>query len=127
MQGTAVLASGARRFTIILVGVLAGTGIPAVLVGLALGVGIRRAVSVTFYCVGAALLAGTVITGVRGPLRADYKTEPGPLGRLVAPRTIRRATAEERSEGTRLAVFLFAVGMLVLLVGAALDPVHNNF
>lgn len=119
--------AGARRFTIILGGVLVGTGIPAVLVGLALGVEIRRAVSVTFYCVGAALLAGTVITGVRGPLRADYKTEPGPLGRLVAPRNIRRATMEERSEGTRLAVFLFAVGMLVLLAGAALDPVHNNF
>ncbi len=121
-----MLRAGVRRFTLILLGVLVGTGIPAVLIGLAIGE-VRRALSVTYYCVGAALLVGTVVTGVRGPLRADSRTEPGPLGRLLAPRTIRRATAEERLEGHRLAIFLFVVGMLVLVVGAALDPVHNNF
>lgn len=121
-----MLRAGARRFTMIILGVLAGAGIPALLVGLAIGE-VRRAMSVTYYCVGAALLVGTVVTGVRGPLRADYHTEPGPLGRLLAPRTIRRRTAEERMEGHRLAIFLFVVGILILAVGAALDPVHNNF
>jgi hypothetical protein len=122
-----VLWAGARRFALIFAGVLLGTGIPALLIALAAGIDLRRALSVTYYCVGAALLAGTVVTGIRGPFRADYKTEPGPLGRLTAPRTIRKATIEERMEGHRLAVFLFAVGILVLIVGAALDPVHNNF
>jgi hypothetical protein len=122
-----LLRAAARRFGLILGGVLVGAGVPAALFALAAGIDLRRALSVAYYCVGAALLAGTVVTGVRGPFRADYKTEPGPLGRLIAPRSIRRATTEERGEGQRLAVFLFVVGMLILLVGAALDPIHNNF
>jgi hypothetical protein len=122
-----MLRAAARRFTIILVGILAGTGVPGALLGLAIGSGLRRSLSVTYYSVGAALLVGTVVTGVKGPFRAEYSTEPGPLGRLLAPRSIRSATTDERLEGQRLAVFLFVIGMIVLVIGAALDPIHNNF
>ncbi|HEV2591519.1 MAG TPA: hypothetical protein VGU02_06455 [Gaiellaceae bacterium] len=100
---------------------------PGLLFGLALGASARRSLSLTYYCVGAALLVGTVVTGVKGPFRAEYKTEPGPLGRLVAPRNLRKATMEERMDGQRLALFLFVIGIIVLAIGAAFDPVHNNY
>lgn len=124
-----MLQAAARRFSIILGGTLVGTGIPGLLLGLAIGAGARRSLSVTYYCVGAALLVGTVVTGVKGPFRGEFRgpAEPGPLGRLVAPRTLRRATTEERMEGQRLAVFLFVIGIIVLAIGAAFDPIHNNF
>jgi hypothetical protein len=121
--------AAARRFSIILGGTLVGTGVPGLLLGLAIGSSARRSLSVTYYCVGAALLVGTVVTGVKGPFRGEFRgrAEPGPLGRLVAPRTLRRATTDERMEGQRLSVFLFAIGIIVLRIGAAFDPIHNNF
>ena len=122
-----MLRAAARRFTIILGGILAGTGVPGALLGFAIGSGLRRSLSVTYYSVGAALLVGTVIIGIKGPIRAEYSTEPGPLGRLLAPRSLRAATTDERMDGQRLAVFLFVIGMIVLVIGAALDPIHNNF
>ena len=124
-----MLRAAARRFSLILGGTLVGTGVPGLLLGLAIGASARRSLSVTYYCVGAALLVGTVVTGVKGPFRAEYRgrVEPGPLGRLTAPRTLRRASTDERMEGQRLAGFLVAIGIIILAVGAAFDPIHNNF
>jgi hypothetical protein len=95
------------------------------LFGFAAGADLRRAISVGLYIVGAALLVGCFVVGVRGPLRgvsASGETVP-----LFGARGVRRATGSERSEASRTAILLFLIALSLILIGSAFDPVHSNF
>jgi hypothetical protein len=115
-----------RRIGIILGSLIGGTAAISLLIGLAAGSSARRALSVGFYIAGAALLSGTLIMGIRGPLRPEWKDESQTMGRFLGPRGVRRATAEERSQSHRSSLFLFTLGIAMLGIGIVLDPVHNN-
>lgn len=114
-----------RRLSIILGSLVGGTAVISLLIGLAAGSSARRALSVGFYIGGAALLSGSLIMGVRGPLRPEWKDEQT-AGRFLGPRGVRRATQDERSSAHRSSLFLFGLGLTMLVIGAVLDPVRNN-
>lgn len=114
-----------RRISIILGSLIGGTAVIALLIGLAAGSSARRALSVGFYIAGAALLSGTLIMGIRGPLRPEWKDEQS-MGRFLGPRGVRRATPEERSQSRSSSLFLFGLGLAMIGIGIVLDPVHNN-
>lgn len=112
---------------LIIFGSLAGgTAVVSLLLGLAAGSSVRRALSVGFYIVGAALLSGTLIMGIRGPLRPEWKDDSQSMGRFLGPRGVRRATPEERSQSRSSSLFLFGLGLAMIVIGAVLDPVHHN-
>lgn len=115
-----------RRIAIILGSLIGGTAVVSLLIGLAAGSSVRRALSVGFYLAGAALLSGTLIMGIRGPLRPEWKDESQTMGRFLGPRGIRPATPEERSQSRSSSLFLFGLGIAMLVIGTVLDPVHHN-
>lgn len=94
-----------------------------------------RAVAVGFYAVGAAILIGSFVIGVRGPLRpesgegkeGEMHPPRGILGGGIFPRAVRRATGAERSDSKRNSIALFLLGIALVLIGTAFDPTRRAF
>ena len=120
-----MLLAGVRRIVVFSVPLLVGTAGLSALLGAAAGAGIERAVSVGFYVLGAILLVGCFVFGVRGPLRGVSRTGEG--APLLGAASVRRATSDERSDATRTAVLLFVLGILVIVLGSLVDPTHSTF
>ena len=120
-----MLVAGIRRLATITGGVLAATVVLSLLLGLAAGAGAERSISVGLYILGAVLLAGCFVFGVRGPLRGVSST--GEATSVVGARRLRTATPDERSESTRVALLLFVVGLAIVMLGSVIDPTHRAF
>lgn len=120
-----MLLAGVRRLATIGAALLATTVVLSLLLGLAAGANLGRAIAVGLYVLGVILLVGCFIFGVRGPLRGVSET--GETAPIIGARGYRRATADERTESTRIALLLFALGIAVILIGSAVDPTHNAF
>jgi hypothetical protein len=120
-----VLRDAVRRLALIYAGVLGTTIVLSLLIGLAAGAHVSRSVAIGCYVGGAALLAGCFVVGVRGPLRGVSGT--GETVPLFGARSVRRASAEERSEASWTAVALFLLGLSLVVIGALLDPAHRTF
>jgi hypothetical protein len=120
-----MLLGAARRILIIVAGVLGVTTVLSLLIGLAAGSGAARSVSVGLYLVGAMLLVGCFVTGVRGPLRGVGRG--GDTVPLLGARRVRRATGDERTDAAQTAIFLFGLGLALIVVAALIDPAHKAF
>ena len=120
-----MLLRAARRIAIILGGIAGVTVAVSVVIGLIAGSGLARSVSVGFYVAGVALLAGCFIVGARGPLRGVNRT--GETVPVLGARRVRRATGEERADSVQTALFLFALGLVLVVVAALIDPAHQAF
>ena len=120
-----MLRQAVRRLALIYAGVLGTTILASLLLGLAAGAKLDRSVSIGFYVAGAVMLAGCFVVGVRGPLRGVSRT--GETVPLFGARAVRRATDEERSESSWVAVALFLLGLSLVVLGALFDPAHRTF
>jgi hypothetical protein len=120
-----MLFAAARRIAVICGPVVAITVAISAALGVAAGAGIERSVSVGLYVLGALLLVGCFLFGVRGPLRGVSET--GEATALIGARRTRRASNDERSEATQTALLLFVFGILVIVAGSLIDPVHSTF
>jgi hypothetical protein len=120
-----VLLGAARRILIIFAGTVGATVLLSLLVGLAAGSGVARSVSVGLYIAGVLMLVGCFVVGARGPLRGVTRT--GETVPLLGARGVRRATTDERSDAARTAVFLFLLGLALVVLGALIDPARNAF
>lgn len=120
-----------RRFAILLAATAAGVGAVAVLLGLAIGSPLQRALSVAYYIVGAFLIVLGFFAGNRGPLRGKISDEDEPIAGLfgtgLALRGARRATGgEQRDTLATAAIFLF-VGAWLILLGILADTSAELF
>ena len=120
-----MLAAGFRRLAVAGGAMLAVTVVLSLLFGLAAGAGAARSVSVGLYILGALLLVGCFVFGVRGPLRGVSST--GETTSVVGARRLRTATPEERTTSTRVALLLFALGIAVVVIASVIDPNHKAF
>lgn len=120
-----MLAAGFRRLAVAGGAMLAVTVVLSLLFGLAAGAGAARAVSVGLYILGALLLVGCFVFGVRGPLRGVSST--GETTSVVGARRLRTATPAERTTSTRVALLLFALGIAVVVIASIIDPNHKAF
>jgi hypothetical protein len=120
-----VLLGAARRILIIFAGVVGTTVVLSLLIGVAAGSSVARSVSVGLYVGGVAMLVGCFVTGARGPLRGESRS--GETVPLIGARRVRRATGDERTDAARSAVFLFLLGLVLVILGALLDPAHKAF
>ena len=120
-----MLLAGLRRIASISLVLLGATVAVSALLGLAAGAGIEHAISLGLYVLGALLLSGCFLFGIRGPLRGVSKT--GETMPLLRSSRIRRATLDERSEATQTAVLLFVAGILAIVLGSLIDPRHRTF
>ncbi len=120
-----MILAGLRRIAIIAAAAVGATVLISLALGAAAGADAARSISVGLYVLGATLLAGCFVFGVRGPLRgvsAAGETVP-----IVGARGVRRASHDERSEAARTAILLFVIGIVVILLGSLIDPVHSTF
>jgi hypothetical protein len=120
-----VLRQAARRILVIYGIVLGGTVVLALIFGLLAGADPARAVAVGLYLAGAAFLVGCFVVGARGPLRGVSRE--GDTVPLVGAHSVRRASGEERMDATKTAILLFLLGLSLVVIGSALDPVHRTF
>jgi hypothetical protein len=120
-----VLLRAARRIGIILGAVAGVTVAVSVLIGLVVGSSLARSVSVGLYMAGVALLAGCFVVGARGPLRGV--NHAGETVSVFGARRVRRATGEERVDSVQTALFLFGLGLALLVLAALIDPAHQVF
>lgn len=85
-----------------------------------------HALATGYYVVGAAVLVGCFVLGSRGPWRTDTsEDESAPLQSRVRRR--RKATPEERAEARHNSLWLFVLGIALLLLGAVFDPSRRAF
>ena len=120
-----MLLGAARRILIIFAGVVGATVIVSLLIGLAAGSSAARAVSVGLYCAGVLMLVGCFVVGARGPLRGV--TQTGETVPLLGARRVRKATGDERSDAARTSLFLFLLGVVLVLIASLIDPTHKAF
>jgi hypothetical protein len=131
-----VLRSGLRRLLLLFAAIFALTSAASVVLGALAHANLERALAVGFYVAGAAVLVGSFVLGLRGPLRgdweegeeADLQAAPRPTGfGALMPRAIRRTTADERSDARRTSLALFGLGVALILIGAGFDPARSAF
>ena len=96
-------------------------------IGLALGSSASRAAATGLYLVGCFLVVLGVFAGVRGPLRPagddeDREAIGGLLGIGIFSKGVRRATSDERADARATAGLFLSLGVVMILVGIALDP-----
>jgi hypothetical protein len=90
-------------------------------IGLPLGAGVLRTVSVGFYAVGSFLLISGFFVGNRGParLRRAGGDAGGPF--LLGSRFLRWATPEERDEAINLSAIFVVLGFALIIIGVVAD------
>jgi hypothetical protein len=110
-------AAAGRRFLGLFLLASAIALVGSLAIGLPLGAGFARTISVGFYCVGSFLLVSGFFVGNRGPVR--LKREVGVP--LLGSRYMRWATPEERQETINLSAIFVVLGFVLILVGVVAD------
>ena len=102
----------------ILFGVLAGgSAAVALLIGLPVGAGVGRALSLGWYSVGSVLLIGGFFVGNRGPARPQGEG----WGLFSMRRWVRWATPDEQRESISFSALLVILGFVLIVMGAIAD------
>ena len=137
-----MIRAGLRRLVAIVVVVVAGAAAISAALGALAGKSVPHALAIGYYLVGAGVLLGSLALGSRGPTRVDRSADTDdapaagtilPLGilfggsRAVRRRKLRKATSEERREARLASLGLFVFGVLLVLLGAVLDPTRRAF
>jgi hypothetical protein len=116
--------AGIRRALQIFAGVAVPTALFSLLLGLAFGTPVTRALATGFYLVGSLIMVVGILSGVRGPVRSTAMSEsdPGSLfGMGFAPRRLRKATEDERRDALSTAVLFLILGLVLVSFGVVAD------
>ena len=111
------MTAAARRFGILLAALVGGTGALALLLGLAFGSSISRALSLGWYIVGSILLISGFFVGNRGPARPQGEG----WNVFSLRRWVRWATPEEQRETLSLSAVLVVLGFVLIALGVLAD------
>jgi hypothetical protein len=113
-----LLHAAARRLALLLGGLTVGIAVAAVAFGLLLDASLPRAISLGYYGIGAFLLVVGFALGNRGPVRTD---DEGSLVGLRRPRRLRGATPQEQQDSISSSALFVLVGVVLVLIGVAVD------
>lgn len=108
---------------------MGGAALLSVALGALAGKNLVRSIAVGYYVVGAVALVCCFLLGSWGPVRrrsdpaADLSVPASPF----RVRPIRKATSEERADARRSSLGLFALGIVMVLIGVAIDPTRRAF
>jgi hypothetical protein len=120
-----VLLAALRRFTLLLAGVGAVIAVLSLGLGALLGAGAERSLSLGFVAVGTFLLLAGIFVGNRGPVRiTGHGSGPSLFG---AGYLVRWATPSEREETLNLSAVVVVLGVVLLVIGLAVDPRYSLF
>jgi hypothetical protein len=116
-----VVRAAARRLAVIAGAVIGGTAVVALLIGLAAGASVGRALSLGWYLGGSALLIGGFFVGNRGPARPQGDA----WNPLSMQRWTRWASPEEQRESISFSALLVILGLVLIVLGAVVDSRHG--
>lgn len=119
-----MLLAAVRRFALFFAGAAGATIVVSLVIGVIAG-SPGRSMSLGLYVVGSVFLVGSFLLGNRGPFRPVWGDDRRPG--LFAPRGLRRASADDRSQSVRTSAFLFGLGFGLVVLGTLLDPAHRAF
>jgi hypothetical protein len=121
-----VLLAGLRRFAVLVL-VMAVLAVGGGLVGaLLFHAGAQRAISVACYGFGGFLLLSGFFHGVRPPLRVDDEQGvPSMFGVLLTRGKLRHASLDERQDSIASSALFVVLGIVLIVIGALLDPRHG--
>lgn len=118
MSRREILKAGLRRLALLLLALGGGTGIVSLLAGAVAGAHLARAVSVGYYLVGSFALVAGFFVGNRGPARGRGHSGNPLFGR----RELRWARPEEQEEALSTSAVLVLLGIVLVVIGLAVDP-----
>jgi hypothetical protein len=118
------LAAGLRRLAQFAAGTAVLVTVCSVAVGLVLGADLRRSISLGLYGVGSLFVIVGVFYGIRPPVRTTGGGgSPGIFGSLAAGGGIARwADREDIEESLGLSAVFVSIGLLLIVIGVAIDP-----
>jgi hypothetical protein len=123
-----MLVGALRRFAGLLLVLAAGTVACSLAIGLLIGAGVARSLSIGFYLIGSFLLISGFFVGNRGPVRPKGDDPGVPIfGPLMRHRMLRWATPEEREESLSVSVVFVALGVVLILFGVVADTRHELY
>lgn len=96
--------------------------------GALLHISSRHAISAGLYLIGALMLAIGFFHGVRPPVRTEAggrSLQGGMFGILFSAGTVRGATAEEHRDSHQSAALFIGLGLVLIVLGALIDPTHR--
>ena len=106
-----------RRLGILFGTLAGGTAAVALLIGLPVGAGISRALSLGWYSVGSVLLISGFFVGNRGPARPQGEG----WALFSTRRWVRWATPDEQRESISFSALLVILGFVLIVLGAVAD------
>ena len=115
-----MLLAAARRFLFLLALVGGGSVLVALALGLLTGSSPSRSISLGLYLAGSLLLLFGFVLGNRGALRRGGEGAAPTLGRGVRP-----ATPEEVRESVNMTVLLVVLGLILFVLGVAVDSRYS--
>jgi hypothetical protein len=116
-----------RRFTFLIVLASVLTTVGSLLLGLLVGASLDRSVALGFYGLGCFLMVSGFFVGNRGPARV--KSESPDSSMLPLPgfggRKLRWATLEEQNETINNSAVFVVLGLILVMIGVAVDTRHS--
>ena len=125
-----MLVAALRRLafaTVLAVGV---TVVLSLILGLLAGYGVNRSLTLGFYLVGCFLLVVGFFVGNRGPARVKGEDTVGPTALPIpgaGARRLRWATLSEQNETIGNSAIFISLGLILIVLGAAIDTRHSLF
>jgi hypothetical protein len=116
-----------RRFTFLIALASVLTTVGSLLLGLLVGASLDRSVALGFYGLGCFLMISGFFVGNRGPARV--KSESPDSSMLPLPgfggRKLRWATLEEQNETINNSAVFVVLGLILVMIGVAVDTRHS--
>jgi hypothetical protein len=123
-----MLRAALRRLVLVVFGALAVTAAASILIGLAVGSSVDRALTLGFYLTGCVLLLGGFFLGNRGPARVRSEEATGFMfGMFGGGRRLRWATLREQDETINSSALCVALGVVLVFAGFLVDGRHSLF
>jgi hypothetical protein len=134
-----MLLAAFRRLAYIALLAIGVTVVVSLLIGLLIGSGVDRALTLGFYFVGSFLLISGFFVGNRGPVRVKSEDhgEEGVSGASAAPmilpipgfsrRKLRWASLPEQNETINNSAIFIVLGLILVFIGVAFDSNHSLF
>lgn len=118
-----------RRFVLLILGAAALTAAVSVVFGVLAGSSLSRAISLGFYLGGCFLLLAGFFVGNRGPARVKSETAGSGGWPMfgVGTRRLRWATLNEQMETINSSAVFVTIGLVLVLLGLAVDTRHSLF
>jgi general stress protein CsbA len=112
-----------RRLVLLVALASAITTVASILLGLLIGASIDRSVALGFYALGCFLMVAGFFVGNRGPARVKSETAQPSMMPLpgFGGRKLRWATLEEQNETINNSAVFIALGLILVLIGVAID------